>query len=123
MRGLNRNAPPNLAIFVEQIPPDPVSIADGLTSAPERVLEKGPHAESGDRKIRDMAGNGNPQLRPNEVPVRYSLERGESFLDGNSATLAKVVGGRLRAIYPVDLNADEPAALRFLLDELAAKGA
>ena len=71
-----------------------------------------------------MAGNENTQLRVNEVPAktRRSLERGENFVDGGSATLAHILGRRLRLIYPLDdPNDDEPPALRNLIEELAAK--
>lgn len=54
--------------------------------------------------------------------LQHSLERGEIFADSKSATLGQIVGRRLRAVYPLVIEGDEPPALRSLIDELAAKG-
>ena len=51
----------------------------------------------------------------------YSVERPNPGIPANGATLASQIGGRLRAIYAVSPLADEPSALRRLLEELAAK--
>ena len=58
------------------------------------------------------------EISPN---ARYSLDRGETFAENTPSALAQIVGKRLRAIYPL-ADSDEPAALRNLIDELAAKG-
>lgn len=62
--------------------------------------------------------------RANQVSatLQHSLERGETFADSRSATLAQIVGRRLRAVYPLVIEGDESPALRSLIDELAAKG-
>jgi hypothetical protein len=53
--------------------------------------------------------------------TRQSLEPGEIFVEGRSATLAQLIGRRLRLIYPLTPADEEPPALRNLIEALASK--
>ena len=52
---------------------------------------------------------------------RWSLEPGEILVEGRSATLAQLIGRRMRLIYPLTPTDEEPPALRNLIEALATK--
>ena len=50
-----------------------------------------------------------------------ALEPGEILVEGRSATLAQLIGRRMRLIYPLTPADEEPPALRNLIEALASK--
>jgi hypothetical protein len=75
------------------------------------------------RKNMKMARDEIKLHRFDEVlSTRPPLVGDKMLADRSAAVFLQVMGKRLRAIYPVSAEADQPAALRSLIEELAAKG-